>query len=563
MEANLLSWLIFIPLLTAAVIVLLPQRLAGIYRYLALAATSINLVLGGWLYLHFRQNIASGDLLSVRLSWFTLDLGGLGTWAADYFVGVDGLSITLVLLSVLIMWIGVIASWRVQQKRQGYFALYLLLTGSVMGSFLALDLLLFYLFFEFMLLPMYFLIGIWGGKRREYASIKFFLYTLVGSLLILAVMIGLYGSTFDPTATADALGRPNAYSWSTVRAVQDDVASGLIAGEQLVHKLDLTQLPDARNTLGEGIFSTLYTGQWLGLSVRALAFLFLLVGFGIKLPMVPLHTWLPDAHVEASTPISVVLAGVLLKIGGYGLLRIAYPIFPEQGLHFAPLVAGLGVLSIVYGAYTALAQTDLKKLIAYSSVSHMGFVLLGIAALNVEGVTGALYQMFSHGFISPLLFLVAGVLYDRTQNRLIADYRGLGQAMPKYTAIAGIAFFASLGLPGFSGFIAELMVLLGSFGTDTLPVWMPFLALLGIVLGAGYYLWTLQRMFFGTLQVREESWRRVLTDLTVREYFVLLPLVIATLFFGLFPSTFLELTQETLTQWVAPFVQTLPTPVAP
>jgi NADH-quinone oxidoreductase subunit M len=294
--------------------------------------------------------------------------------------------------------------------------------------------------------------------------------------------------------------------------------------------------------------NTWLIGNW---SARSWAFLFLFIGFAIKLPMVPFHTWLPDAHVEAPTSVSVILAALLLKIGAYGLLRIAYPIFPEAALHLSWLVALFGVISIVYGALNAMASKDLKRLIAYSSVSHMGFVLLGIASMTTEGVSGSIYQMISHGIISAMLFLLAGVLYDRTHDRIISNYSGLASKMPGYFAVILIAFFASMGLPGFSGFIAEVLVFLGAFKSNSanglIHESFAIVATLGLILGAAYYLWALQRMFFGPLNLKGGSTTEQLTDLTTREYGMLIPLGVAALAFGIFPQPLLN--------WINPFAQ--------
>jgi len=557
----ILSSLIFIPILTVLLILCLPARLQNGIRLLSLLATAAQLILAVWLFWNFQPASAIGGSMYQyveQVNWIHLNLQSLGQLQIQYYLGVDGISLSMVLLTGIIGFIGVISSWQISKNVKAYFALYLLLLGSVMGCFLALDLFLFYLFFEFMLLPMYFLIGIWGGPRREYAAIKFFIYTLIGSLLILVVMIGLYTSVIDPTATAANLSASfgsEETSGTARQQVQQLLQQGNIPAEKLVHTFSIPAMYQPQNFIPGSLLHGMSQKILWGLPVRLLAFLLLFIGFAIKLPMVPVHTWLPDAHVEAPTPISVLLASLLLKVGGYGLVRVLYPIFPDGGIYFAYLVGGLGVLSIIYGAMCALAMSDLKKLIAYSSVSHMGFVLLGLASLTAEGANGAMYQMFSHGLISGMLFIVTGVIYDRSGSRIIQNFRGLAFAMPAFTALVVVAFFASLGLPGFSGFIAELLVLLGAFTSSgvsgMLPRWLAVVATGGLLLGAAYYLWALQRMFFGKFWVHPAIMEKpIMPDITKREYSMLVPLAILALLFGLFPSLLLDKISPALNQWV-------------
>ena len=538
-----LSLLIFLPLLAAVGVLALPNDRPAAFRWVTLGASLFNFALTIFLWVTFDKS-STGFQFTERADWITLSLGPLGVVSIDYFLGVDGLSLPLVVLSGLVLAVGAISSFEIRQKQKAYFALYLLLSASIMGCFVALDLFLFFLFFEFMLLPMYFLIGLWGGQRREYASIKFFIYTLLGSLCILLVFIALYLSVADPIETALRMGMTDTRTGINGRMLADfenALQNGGIPGDQVVHTFSLPYLLQPTNYLPDSLLNLAAGNVLFGYPARVLAFWLLVIGFAIKLPAVPLHTWLPDAHVEAPTPVSVVLAGVLLKIGGYGLFRIAWAIFPEEAVASAPWLGGLGVLSIGYGALNALAQKDLKRLIAYSSVSHMGFVLLGLASLTAEGLNGAIYQMVSHGVLSAMLFLIAGVLYARTHDRLIGSYRGLAVRMPGFVALTAVAFFGSLGLPGLSGFIGEFFALMGTFNSPYLPTWMAPAGTLGILLGAAYFLWALQRMFFGTFwSVHDPS---VLTDVTTREKVMLIPLAALALVMGILPNLLLSVTE--------------------
>lgn len=524
-----ISTIIFLPVVFLVIILLLPSRFREWYRYITLGTAILQAGIACIIYLRFDQAGSDGFQFLEKVPWIHLSLGNLGRLEIDYFLGVDGLSAPLLILSAVVMVAAAISSWEIKENMKGYFALFLLMDAAIMGVFCALDFFLFYVFYELMLLPLYFLIGMWGGPRREYAALKFFLYTLFGSVFMLLVIVGLYFSVTDPVSGA--------------------------------YTFNMLHMMDAANFVPGAVFSPEAVQTILGVPARLLGFAVIFIAFAIKVPVVPLHTWLPDAHVEAPTPISIILAGLLLKIGGYGILRICFGIFPDSALYFSWFIGMLGVISILYGALNALAMKDLKKLIAYSSVSHMGFVLLGFASFTTEGTSGALLQMVSHGILSTMLFFLVGVLYNRVHDRFIPNFRGLASHMPHYTAFVMVAFFASLGLPGFSAFIAEAFTLIGTFNSQSvnglLPRWMAIAGSLGILLSAAYFLWTLQRMFFGTTRFRGgEAWSKQLIDLRPHEWAVLLPMALLTLMLGIFPSLFFDLSNSALANMVQELFET-------
>jgi NADH-quinone oxidoreductase subunit M len=502
----LLTLMVFFPLAGAALVVAAPRGRHALVRAIALATSLVPLGAALVVVARFDRtfSLSSGNG-GVQLVQHAVWIPSFGV---EYYVGVDGLSVTMVLLTALISTIAIIASFGIDKQVRGYFALLLLLETGMLGTFVALDFFLFYIFWELMLVPMYFLIGIWGGPRKEYAAIKFFLYTLVGSILILIAMIGLYVHS-SPTMLVD--------------------------GTPARHSFDLLKLAYDNDWAAKSL--TLF-----GLSFTHVVWVALFIGFAIKIPMFPLHTWLPDAHVEAPTAVSVILAGVLLKMGAYGILRVNFAILPEATQWAATTMAVFGAINIVYGGLCAFAQADLKRLVAYSSVSHMGFCLVGMAAFTQAGMSGAMLQMFNHGTITAMLFLLVGVLYDRAHTREIDRFGGLASQMPRYAALFGFAFMASLGLPGLSGFIGELLVFLGAFAAHRIVV---AVAMSGVVITAAYHLWALQRVQLGRWN---EAWRdrAQFPDLTAREMLTLVPLAAIVLVLGFWPLPLLSLAQSSL-----------------
>ena len=479
--SSLLSVIVFLPLLGAAVIPLVCRKRPETAKWVALGFSGAGLALTAWLVAVFDRAVPGMQ--------FTIDVPWVAQAGLHYHLGVDGISITMLALSSLLGVVAVIASWKMSERAPAYFAMLLLLQVGMNGVFVALDFVLFYVFWELVLVPMFFLIGMWGGERREYASIKFFIYTLAGSVFMLVGIIAMYlaGGTFDMVA----LARMGA----------------------------------------SGVFSPAFQG-WV--------FAAFFLGFAVKVPVWPLHTWLPDAHVEAPTAASVLLAGVLLKMGTYGFIRVSLPMLPAATRAWAPWIAVLAVISIVYGAAVAFAQTDLKKLVAYSSVSHMGFVMLGIFSLTAAGLDGAVAVMFSHGIVTGMLFLLVGVVYDRAHTRKIADIGGLSAAMPVAGGLLAFASFASLGLPGLSGFVGEFLSLVGAWQSGSgpnavIPHWLTIIAAVGVLLAAAYMLWMVMRVVLGTPTEIVAG----LPEITGREIAALAPLITLTLVVGVWWSSLL------------------------
>jgi NADH-quinone oxidoreductase subunit M len=482
----------------------------------------------------------------------------------EYFLGVDGISMPLVLLTTALSFLAMLASWKIERHVRGYCILFLILETGMVGTFLALDFFLFYIFWEVMLLPMYFLIGVWGGPRREYAAIKFFLYTLLGSVFILIALLAFYFTDVRDFAPANVVeGRAAELNVKPGDAAVNTFDIVLLhkVGKAAMECLGRDGFTDeaaaavvqkygndfAKANVGAAVARL--KEQWFfnSQAFQITMFLLLLVGFAIKVPVFPFHTWLPDAHVEAPTPISMILAGVLLKMGGYGIIRIAYPICPWAAQDLAYWVALFGVINIVYGAFAAMAQTDFKKLVAYSSVSHMGYVILGVAVWSAVprqqywswGMNGAMYQMIAHGITSAGMFFLVGVIYDRAHHRDLNRFRGLYEPMPLYGGISAVVFFGAMGLPGLCGFVGEFFVVLATWNYDRL---FAVLAALTVVLTAAYILWTLQRVYLGTNPAYKDF-----PDISFRELLCVTPLVVLAVVLGVAPGLLLYWMEPSVT----------------
>jgi NADH-quinone oxidoreductase subunit M len=488
---GILSGLLVLPIVGALFIAAMrgdDEATLNNVRWIALWTTLFTFLLSVAAWWEFTPSNPGFQLVEQR-DWFS--------HAISYKLGVDGLSMPFVLLTTFLMPFCIAASWVSIDKRvKEYMIAFLILETLMIGVFVALDLLLFYLFFEGGLIPMFLIIGIWGGKRRVYAAFKFFLYTLTGSLLMLLAIMAMY--------------------WT--------------AGTTDIMTLLHTQFPAAMQ-------------KWLWLAFFA--------SFAVKMPMWPVHTWLPDAHVEAPTAGSVILAGILLKMGGYGFIRFSLPMFPDASVYFAPLVYTLSIIAIIYTSLVALVQEDMKKLIAYSSVAHMGFVTMGLFAMNAQGVEGAVFQMISHGLVSAALFLCVGVVYDRMHTRDIAAYGGLVQRMPRYAVALMVFTMANVGLPGTSGFVGEFLTLIGAFQANS---WVAFFATTGVILSAAYALYLYRRVIFGVI---DKPNLMTIADLSAREIAILAPLVVLTIYYGIHPQPIIDASAASAEALIKGFDQAL------
>ena len=480
-----LTLLTFFPLVGVLVLLFIPSDRKSALRWTALGTTLVTFVISLWVLRQFNASNVNLQLVA-QYDWITV-----AGWNIQYYLGLDGLSILLVLLTAFLTPISILSTWTaVEERVKDFMIFFLLLEVGMMGVFLAQDLFLFYIFWEFTLVPMYFLIGIWGGPRRIYAAVKFFLYTMAGSILMLLAILwlGIYGQTFS--------------------------------------------VPEL---IGKNIPSDVQ--MWLFLAFAA--------AFAIKVPMWPLHSWLPDAHVEAPTAGSVILAGVLLKMGTYGFLRFNLPLFPEAAVKAAPWIALLATIGIIYGAAVSYAQKDVKKLVAYSSVSHLGFVMLGLFAMNEQGIAGAILQMINHGLSTGALFLLVGMIYEQTHTREIKVYGGLWKITPIFGTIMLIVSLSSMGLPGLNGFVGEFTILLGAFGSQAIGnAWYAAISALGVIMAAVYILYMFQKMFLGPQgEIVDEVKKHghALRDLNWREIVTVLPLLIFIFWIGLYPKPFFAL----------------------
>jgi NADH-quinone oxidoreductase subunit M len=485
----LLSLILFLPLAGAVLLLFIPKENGDAIRWIANLFAFAGFVVSLPLWFWYNSQDAQFQFVE-RLSW-------IPSVGAEYFLGVDGFSTLMVLLATLFGFIAVLSSWTaITERLKEYYIFLLVLQTGVIGAFVSLDFLLFFLFWEVMLVPMYFLIGIWGSDRRLYSAIKFFLYTLVGSVVMLLGILALYFYSHSVTG---------------------------------VYSFDVTQYQQ---------LNVPYNLQWW-------VFLAFFLGFAVKVPMFPFHTWLPDAHTDAPTAGSVILAAILLKMGTYGFIRFSLPMLPDATRHFVPMMVTLSIIGIVYGALCAMAQQDWKRLVAYSSVSHMALVMLGMFALNPVGITGSIVQQLNHGISTGALFLIVGIVYERRHTRSISEYSGLSKVMPVYATIFLVMTLSSIGLPALNGFIGELLILQGVFITSR--IWAAFAAS-GIVLGAAYMLWLYQRTMFGKI---ENPKNEHLRDLDLREVATFAPLLILAVWIGLYPAPFLRRLETSVNRVVA------------